>query len=365
MKTLNVGAGGFFLFFASFILSQNASTENRSWLVKEEFLSPDIRQFDCHSSSIVEIEEGILYAVWKGGAGEGKSNIDMKTKVGVWSSKCDGGAWSEPKEIVTGSSVCWNPVLCSHPSGELLLFYRMGPNPRQTVSFVKRSLDKGISWLEAEILPAGITGPTKNKPFVTSKGTLVCPASVSVGEPEDPFKATACWMDISEDKGKHWKKVGPLELAHRKFGVIEPALFLDTAGRLRMLCRDRAYKMGERGFIWEAISEDEGCNWTELRQTDLPNPDSGFDVVDLGAGKLVLIYNHSHTRRFPLHMAISLDGGDHWSQPIVLDDIGEFPAGIVTKSGLIHFTYAFPSSQSDQRRIKHVVVDPEKLFSFF
>ena len=213
------------------------------------------------------------------------------------------------------------------------------------------------------MLPAGITGPTKNKPLVTGEGTLICPASVCVGEPTDLFKATACWIEISEDGGVHWKKVGPLEVSDRKFGAIEPALFQDGAGHLRMLCRDRAHKVGGVGFIWESISEDGGLHWSELRQTELSNPDSGLDVADLGEGKIVLFYNHSHTDRFPLHMALSVDGGDHWSEPLVLAEVGEFPAAIVTADGLVHVTYAAPCADSEQRRIKHVIIDPGQLGS--
>jgi len=351
-----------YCFFLLSIFSTAHALDEKSLIIKEEFLSPDIEDFDCHSSSIVETSQGRLCAVWKGGPGKGKSNIDMEENVGIWSSQFDGIHWSKSKEIVNAAhSVCWNPVLCKHPSGELLLFYRIGSDPRNTVSFIKRSYDAGSTWSKEEILPAGITGPTKNKPIVTPDGTLICPSSISVGKPEDVFKATACWIDFSEDKGIHWKKVGPLELPNRKFGVIEPALFLDQKGNLKMLCRDRANRIGEKGYIWETISYDRGLHWLEFKQTALPNPDSAFDVVDLGEGKILLIYNHSHTDRFPLHLAFSLDDGDHWSQPHVLDSIGEFPAAILTLDGLVHVTYAVPYSKSGQRRIKHIIINPDPL----
>ena len=337
-----------------FLFLAQASLQGESWILKEEYLVPEIASFDCHSSSIAETAPGALCVVWKGGPGSGQCNIDMKENVGIWSSRFDGSQWSDPVEIVTSHSVCWNPVLFQYPSKELLLFYRVGPDPRRTVSFLKKSQDGGRTWSEAEILPAGITGPTKNKPLFTEDGALICPASIAVGEPEDLFKATACWIDITEDHGGHWKKIGPLELPQRKFGVIEPALFRDKEGRLKMYCRDRAHKMGEKGYIWEAVSEDNGLHWSELKQTSFPNPDSGFDIADLGEGRLLLIYNHSHTDRFPLNYAISLDGGNSWSEPYVLDAAGEFPAAIVTADGLVHITYATTSSK--QRRIKHVVI---------
>lgn len=127
-----------------------------------------------------------------------------------------------------------------------------------------------------------------------------------------------------------------------------------------MLCRDRANKIGEKGFVWMACSKDNGLQWSEFQQTLLPNPDSGIDVVDLKNGKIVLFYNHSHTDRHPLHMALSLDGGDHWSEPTLVDEEGEFPSAILGSDGMIYVTYPKPWINS-QRRIKVQIIDPTKL----
>lgn len=332
-------------------------------IVHSSFLSPMKDDFDCHTSSIVEMSKSHYCAVWKGGPGKGLSNIDMKENVGIWLSLFDGKNWSEPKEIVSApQSVCWNPVLTFLPNGELLLFYRLGSSPRTALSFLKKSQDNGLHWSKEELLPAGIVGPTKNKPIVTPEGTLICPSSVSVGEPKDEHKSTACWIEILESKdGKaRWKKIGPLELPHRKFGVTEPALIIDQNGHLRMFCRDRANKIGEKGLVWMAISKNNGLDWSEFIPTPLPNPDSGIDVVDLKDGRIVLFYNHSHTDRHPLHMAQSFDGGDNWSSPIVLDEEGEFPSAILASDGMIHVTYP-RSSTYGQRKIAYKVIDPKKL----
>jgi predicted neuraminidase len=306
---------------------------------------------------LVETTPNHLCVVWKGGPGQGECNIDLKENVGVWISHFDGDLWSEPQEVVSQEhSVCWNPVLCKLSETKLLLFYRVGPNPRQVVNFLKRSFDGGHTWLQEEMLPAGITGPTKNRPIVTAEGGLICPSSISVGEPSDLWKATACWIEMSADEGVHWKKIGPLELQDRKFGLIEPALFYDANRNLHMFCRDRAHKIGKTGYIWEAISSDGGYTWSAFQQTLFPNPDAAFDVIDRGEGNLVLIYNHSHTNRYPLNLSTSSDGGLHWSEPLVIDVVGEFPAAIETSDGLIHVTYAVPFS-GKQRRIKHLVIE--------
>ena len=339
-------------------------TATTPWIESEEWLSPDREAFDCHSSNILETSPGKFCALWKGGPGTGKCNFSIPENVGIWQSDFDGESWSPPREIVSApKSVCWTPIVCKNPTGEILLFYRIGPDPRLVSSFLKRSPDGGKSWSPEEMLPAGIIGPTKTKPFFAKNGTLVSPSSVEVGHPDDLYKATACWVEISDDNGHHWKKVGPLELQERKFGVIEPTFFHDKEGNLRMLCRDRAHRIGEKGFVQMAISKDEGLSWSEFLQTTLPNPDSGVDVADLGNGKIVVVYNHSHTNRFPLNAAVSMDGGDTWSDPFVLDEKGEFPSAIVASSGLIHVTYAVTPPGHEQRRIKHIVINPEKMMS--
>ncbi len=328
--------------------------------IKEEWISPERDQFDCHGSSIVEVDKDTLLVVWKGGIGRGKCNVDMKDDVGIWQTRFQEGKWSSPQRISTDEERnCWNPVLCKLPSQELLLFYRVGPDPRRFLGVLKRSLDGGKSWSPPTILPAGILGPIKNKPVLGSRGKLICGSSIEVGEPEDPLKTTSCWIEVSEDAGRSWKKFGPIQIPGKEFGAISPALFFDDLGILHLFCRDRSLKIGGEGFIWHATSEDEGETWTPLRKTSLPNPDTSFDAIYLGEGKALLVYNHSFNHRYPLNIAFSTNHGETWTKCDELEsNSGEFPAVIQTQDGLVHITYASSPLGSEQRRIKHVVIDP-------
>jgi predicted neuraminidase len=79
-------------------------------------------------------------------------------------------------------------------------------------------------------------------------------------------------------------------------------------------------------------------------------------------GRLVLVYNPSHTQRFPLMIATSVDGGKTWENKCILEEAsGEFPAAILTSDGVLHITYTYALA-SGQRAIKHVAVSPDKLF---
>jgi predicted neuraminidase len=348
--------------FLSSLLLSGSLFANEPWILKKEFLSPACEEYDCHSSSIIETSPGHLCAAWKAGVGQGFSNCTMKGNIGAWVSLFDGIAWSEPVEIVhSEDSVVWTPILCKLSSEELLMFYRIGPSPRQVVSYLKRSTDGGKTWSEAEILPAGIVGPTKCHPLVIGD-KIISPSSVEVGSPIAQDKATACWIEISEDAGKNWNKVGPIEIPGRRFGAIEPSLIIDKQGNIRMFCRDRANCLDQQGWIQTAVSFDGGWHWSQLEPLSLPNPDSGVDTAVIENGDVLLVYNHSAIDRYPLALAISSDNGATWSQPAILENhSGEFPSVIRTSDGLVHVIYAHAESDQQQRRIKHVVIDTTTL----
>jgi hypothetical protein len=60
---------------------------------------------------------------------------------------------------------------------------------------------------------------------------------------------------------------------------------------------------------------------------------------------------------------ICKDGGRTWEKRCDLEEkTGEFPAAIQTVDGTLHVTYAY-EVESGQRRIKHVAIDPSKLFN--
>ncbi len=352
----------FFLFLKIFLLPMTLFAVQRDQvIVNEEIISPNIEDFDCHSSSLVEVSPGVLCIAWKGGQGKGKSNIDMKQGVGIWLSFFKDGQWNPPKEIVQSTnSVCWTPVLHKSINGELVLFYRIGIDPRHTISLLKRSFDNGLSWSTEEILPAGITGPTKSKPIIDKEGNLICGSSLESGAPEDEFKATACWIEILS--GHQWSKYGPLEIPGKQFGCIEPALFFTADGVLKMLCRDRSNRVGAEGWIWTAESKDAGKTWSELTKTNLPNPDSGIEVLALPNENILLIYNNSHTNRYPLSVAMSKDGGSSWNLLFnIEEESGEFPSAAVDSQGYVHVSYAWTPKGKGQRRIKHMVMDMNRL----
>jgi predicted neuraminidase len=298
----------------------------------------------CHASTIAETPSG-LAAAWFGGRAEGHPGV------GIWFSRLSpGGCWTAPVEVANGLQkggqrlACWNPALFQSPDGSLYLYYKVGPSPQGWWGMVIVSADGGDQWSEPARLPGGVIGPVKNKPVLLDGDLLLCPSSTEVG---------GRWMvyfDLTRDGGRTWSAVGPLNDPHQ-FAVIQPAILVHAPHRLQILCRSR------QKVIVESWSDDGGDTWQPMQATHLPNPDSGIDAVVLRDERSLLVYNPTTEGRSPLSVALSQDG-KVWQRIIDLEDgPGEFsyPAVIQSADQKVHITYTWK-----RRRIKHVVLDPER-----
>jgi predicted neuraminidase len=208
---------------------------------------------------------------------------------------------------------------------------------------MKTSDDQGATWSEAVRLPEGILGPIKNKPIAVGD-VILCGSSSE----HDGWRVHFEW---TADLGKTWRRTEAINDG-RTFGAIQPTLLTYADGRIQALCRS------QQGKIVETFSTDNGKTWSELAATSLPNPNAGLDGVTLRDGRQLLVYNHTPRGRSPLNVAISKDGKT-WQAALVLENQpGEYsyPAVIQTSDGLVHITYTWK-----RQRVKHVVVDPEKL----
>jgi predicted neuraminidase len=300
----------------------------------------------CHASTIVESESGKFTAAWFAGTKE--SAPDVK----IWLSRSDDGkSWSAPEVVAQEPNVaCWNPVLFrEQKSGELILYYKVGLNPREWSGYFQRSKDAGRTWGESYILPAGLLGPIKNKPIQLADGSVLSPTSV------ESYKNWACWVERSTDGCRTWTHHGPIHHPKNSFGVIQPSLLRRRDGSLTALMRSRGI-----GQVCASTSRDGGLTWSPAEEVkDLPNPNSGIDAVTLADGRWALVYNPTHMGRTPLAIAVSSDDGATWKTPITLEqDPGEFsyPAVIQAADGTLHVTYTW-----NRKRITHVTLSPKEL----
>ncbi|SFD17865.1 Predicted neuraminidase (sialidase) [Chitinophaga sp. CF118] len=316
-------------------------------LVKQEFLMQHPPVPAAHASTITQLPGGQLVASWFGGSRESAPDVCIYTSVFTK------GKWSAPAIAATGiidekiRYAAWNPVLITTRANKLLLFYKVGPSPREWWGLMKYSIDKGRTWSKEEKLPDGILGPIKNKPVQLASGNILHPSST---ESKDE-KQWHIHVELSDSSGHNWRKVA---IDCDTFGVIQPAALFQPGNRLQLLCRSR------QNVIVQTFSDDNGETWTPLTKQTIMNPNSGIDAVTTQNGLQVLIYNPAKMGadwsdgRNELRVAVSKDG-ENWKDVYELEKQpkGEFsyPAVIQTKDGLLHITYTY-----NRQNIKHVVL---------
>lgn len=323
-------------------------------ILLKEYVWGDLPTRSCHASTIAEAEPGVFIVAWFGGTAEGFPDV------GIWTSRFDAGEWTTPVEVANGMQPdgtrypCWNPVLFRKSEAELLLFYKVGPNPEAWWGLRRLSRDGGLTWSEAERLSADggpafaePLGPIKNKPLGLGGGVLLSPSST---EGEHGWRVH---FERSDDGGGTWKMIGPVNDG-MVIGAIQPSIL--TLGRNRLLALGRT----RQKKVFRITSDDGGLSWGKMTLTDLPNPNAGTDAVTLADGRHMLVYNHSEKNRSPLNIALS-DDGDTWNSTATLEAApGEYsyPAIIQASNGHVHITYTW-----NRRKIAHAILDAEALSS--
>ena len=324
----------------------------RKGIVKDEFIFANASFPESHASTIAETPKGLI-AAWFGGTKEGNKDVC------IWVSHLVNNQWTAPEKVADGilndttRYACYNPVLYQVPGGDLLLFYKIGPNVAGWTGWMMRSHDNGYTWSPREALPEGYLGPIKNKPVLVN-GVLVCPSSTEKTGWKVHFEYTA-------DQGKTWSRSEDINDG-KTTTAIQPSLLTYKDGKQQVLCRSK------NRTVNESWSNDGGKTWSAVTATSLPNNNSGTDAVTLKDGTQLLVYNHvlppanatgGKGARTPLNIAVSKDGKT-WYAALVLENSPvsqySYPSVIQTKDGMIHVVYTWR-----RERIKHIEIDPSKL----
>lgn len=181
---------------------------------------------------------------------------------------------------------------------------------------------------------------TKNKPFILDNSRLIVPLY------SDGFGCSL--FAVTDDWGKNWQFSNPIIGG----GGIQATIAQKKDGTLIAYLRDNGPAPKR---IQYTESKDQGLTWSIARDTDLPNPGAGFDMVTLKNGDWILIYNHLENGRHNLKAARSDNDGKtwNWSKDLEDDQRGElatsfhYPAVIEGKDGVIHTIYSYHKKDSE------------------
>ncbi|WP_347840512.1 sialidase family protein [uncultured Draconibacterium sp.] len=325
---------------------QQAKNYDISAQLLAEYHIFDTTQYaQCHASSIIETNEGLLLSFF-GGPYERHPNVSIYTSV------FENNNWSKPQMVADGKTdtiryPTWNPVLFRNNDTLITLYYKAGPSPNDWWGLFMNSDNEGITWTKPQELPKGILGPIRNKPVRLPSGVILSPSST-----EPNHELWKSHVERSTDNGLSWQKINIPSPDSVK--VIQPTLLLYPNNRIQALLRSN------QNVIMESWSEDEGLTWSEVQATTIRHPNSGIDATSLFSGAKLLVNNPMKSGksweagRNQLDLYFSADGKE-WKSILQLENEteGEFsyPCIIQSRDGLIHISYTY-----NRTKIKHLVL---------
>ena len=290
-------------------------------LLKKEFIyDPETLGIPMsgHAATLLRTDYGIL-AAWFGGTYEGRDDVQIYV-----ARRYDAdGTWSAPQCVSTVEPIPnWNPVLYDNGE-EILLFYKRSKEIHSWNTMFTTSRDGGYTWAEPRRLcehDVDGRGPVKNKPIRLSNGTILAGASFEQG----PWR---CFCDISADNGYTWEETPFIPVPTEDTEVIQPSLWEDDRG-VHMLVRSKNKK------IFRSDSTDFGKTWCTMYPTDLPNNNSGLDLVKVSDNRIILCCNPVTEGRTPLSLFESTDSGDTFVRLFDLEtEPGEYSYPAVITDG--------------------------------
>ncbi len=173
---------------------------------------------------------------------------------------------------------------------------------------------------------------TKNKAVLVNGNRIIVPLY------SDGFSFSL--MALTDNGGRTWQFSEPLVGP----GNIQPSIALKGDGTLLAYMRDNG-PPPQRLHL--STSADNGVTWSSVRDSTLPNPGAGADLVTLSNGHWVLAYNDTEDGRHSLAVSLSTDEGKTWKYTRHLEqDLRD--KQIATSS-------AYPSIIQGRDRSLHVV----------
>jgi predicted neuraminidase len=295
---------------------------------------------------LVEAPNGDLLCTWLSGT---DSEPATDNCVLMARSKDQGKTWSEPTILIpSGEMAAAVTSLYTTSEGRVILFGAHWPSEKEyTVWHYFRmvSKDAGQTWSESEPIVVHDNHACFGGPLRLANGELVFPASFfekrekslvgpvmalaqakteeeavavpasEAGYPGGKFSSHLHGSSIliaRDDDARDLTEYGSID--NRPLGLLEPTCIQLKDGRIVMLIRA---EFG--GFLWRAESTDNGRNWTDAWQTDIPNPTSLASLIRLEDGRIALLHNAvggvvgARGPRDPLSIWISEDELASWS----------------------------------------------------
>ena len=291
-------------------------------MYREQVVAEKLQPPSCHSATIEELENGELIAAWYSGSYEGAEDTILMS-----SRRTLDGNWTRPSELLNMPSLpLGNPVL-DRNCNQLVLYFVILYGDWWTEARLAKieSRDNGYTWSAPQGVHPQKGLMVRTKPLHLNSGVLLLPVYDEIQ-----------WSPLvlrSEDNGKCWNLYGDTTVRGKS---IQPSLVQLSDDSVLMFTRSNKRR------IYLSRSFNDGLSWTASQPTELPNPNSGIDVVKGKEGYLILSYNPLEHGRTILALSVSQDEGQTWQPPkVVMKGPGEYsyPTLLQASSGRYHLVF--------------------------
>ena len=309
----------------------------------------------AHVSSIAPAGNNRMACVWYAGSREGAADVSIY--YAVYNEK--DGTWTDPVVLVSREQASrelgryikklGNPVIFSDKEGRLWLFYAsvtVGGWSGTSLNY-KTSTDEGLTWTKSRKMMLGpffnLAANVKNKGVNMDDGSFLLPVYH-----EFMKKYSQALLVRPGDVGTSYE----IRKMTRTGRAIQPSIVHEGGKKLTAFFRNMGPE--EKRHVLTSTSDDLGLSWSGLKDTALPNPNSGLDMVRLDSSDWLAVINNSFEDRDNLTMMISGDNGKSWKTLKVLEQLRgneySYPSMSRSGQGLYHITYTY-----NRQGIKHIV----------
>ena len=308
----------------------------------------------AHSSSFTMMPNGDLLAFWFAGTREGSPDVK------IWSSTYHSGKWSMAHAVLDPSMIAranhryvikvGNPVIYRAQSGELHLFVvsvSVGGWSGSALNHLT-SDDDGKTWSQPERI---VISPFFNL------STLVRTSAVSLSD-------GGFYLPVYLELGRKYPELlrfnadGDFIEQIRitaKNRMIQPSIMPISSDSAWAYFRNSSTNLDDRE-LFAAKTLEGGKSWSKPEMTNLTNPDSSLEVVNLADGRYLMVYNQDN--RSHLNLAISVNGL-YWRKIYELENTAgdefSYPS-VHVNNGYIDVLYT-----NNRKTIKHVRFNREWL----
>ncbi|WP_372368703.1 exo-alpha-sialidase [Candidatus Uabimicrobium sp. HlEnr_7] len=288
------------------ITTTNHETEQPAF--STTYIAPEFPHEKNHVSSITPLDENRIMCVWYAGSKEGAPDVS------IYAAIREKNKWSSPQRLVDLNisskelnryvRKVGNAVVFKDAEDTLWLFYcsvSLGGWAMARTNY-RYSRDNGKTWSRSKELFLNpflsLSNNVKNKPLVFKNGSFLLPL---YQEFINKY-GIALWGKWEDNELKYIvKRIGN----HQR--TLQPTLVRSEDAGLIAFFRNR-----DKGSMLQSKSINSGINWSPVKKANLPNPNSGFDMLHIREKEFIGVINYSPTERDNLVLVYTNNSGKKW-----------------------------------------------------